>query len=228
MLARTSGWAPVVFNDALRTRRDAHTAGEKVSDTQVQPRVVTLAKSTPARRWLGGVAPVVLVAACRDARRAYRSWFDFLAGAGKGRKVGHPRFRSRKDNRAWIRLTRNGLGAAAGGVRVVKVGDVRLVWSRVLPSVPSSVTVIRVADGAVLRIVGGRGDCDATTPDPQRCRDRPWPDQAGGLVYRRGHRQPRAAAPRGAGAGPAAEGTGQGEGVEAGCQGGRSGCCPAP
>jgi putative transposase len=32
-------------------------------------------------------------------------------------------------------------------VRVAKVGDVRLVWSRALPSVPSSVTVIREADG---------------------------------------------------------------------------------
>src|SRR5664280_1033089 len=70
LLARTSGWAPVVLNDALRTSQDAHTAGEKISDTQVQPRVVTLAKTTAARQWLGGVAPVALVAACRDARRA--------------------------------------------------------------------------------------------------------------------------------------------------------------
>ena len=147
MLARTSGWARVVFNDAPRTRQDAHTAGEKVSDTQVQRRVVTLAKTTPARQWLGGVASVALVQACRDARRAYRSWFDSLAGAGKGAKVGHSRFRSRKDNRASIRLTRSGLGLTAGGVRVAKVGDVRLVWSRVLPSVPSSVTVIREGDG---------------------------------------------------------------------------------
>jgi putative transposase len=61
--------------------------------------------------------------------------------------VGHPRFRSRKDNRASIRLTRNGFGPATGGVQVAKVGDVRLVWSRVLPCVPSSVTVIRDADG---------------------------------------------------------------------------------
>jgi putative transposase len=30
---------------------------------------------------------------------------------------------------------------------VAKVGDVRVVWSRVLPSVPSSVTVIREGDG---------------------------------------------------------------------------------
>jgi putative transposase len=65
----------------------------------------------------------------------------------KGRKVGHPRFRSRKDNRQSIRLTRNGFGITAGGVRVARVGDVRLEWSRDLPSVPSSVTVIREADG---------------------------------------------------------------------------------
>src|SRR5665213_3136221 len=110
-------------------------------------RVVTLAKTTPARQWLGGVASVALVQACQDARRAYRNWFDSLSGARKGRKVGHPRFRSRKDNRAWIRLTRNGFSLTAGGVRVAKVGDVRLAWSRALPAVPSSVTVIREADG---------------------------------------------------------------------------------
>jgi hypothetical protein len=46
----------VVFNDALRARQDAHAAGEKISDTQVQRRVVTLAKITPARQWLGEVA----------------------------------------------------------------------------------------------------------------------------------------------------------------------------
>ena len=133
LLARTFGCARVVFNDALRARQDAHAAGERVSDTQVQRRVVTLAKTTPARQWLGGVASVALVQACQDARRACRNWFDSLSGARKGRKVGHPRFGSRKDHRAWIRLTRNGLGVTTGGVRVAKVGDVRLVWSRVLP-----------------------------------------------------------------------------------------------
>jgi putative transposase len=92
-LARAFGWAPVVFNDALSARQDAHAAGEKISDTQVQRRVVTLAKTTPARGWLGGVAPVALVQACQDARRACRNWFDSLSGARRDRKVGHPRFR---------------------------------------------------------------------------------------------------------------------------------------
>ena len=147
LLARAFGCARVVFNDALLARRDAYAAGEKISDTQVQRRVVTLAKTTPQRQWLGEVASVALVQACQDARRAYRNWFDSLSGKRKGRKVGHPRFRSRKDNRQSIRLTRNGFSVTTGGVRVAKVGDVRVVWSRVLPSVPSSVTVIREADG---------------------------------------------------------------------------------
>src|SRR5664280_2307728 len=146
LLARAFGGARVVFNDGLRARQDAHAAGEKISDTQVRRKVVTLAKTTPARQWLGEVASVVLVQACQDARRAYRNWFDSLSGARKGRKVGHPRFRSRKDNRAWIRLTRNGFAVTTGGVRVAKVGDVRLVWSRALPCRRAR-AVVREADG---------------------------------------------------------------------------------
>lgn len=146
-LARVFGCARVVYNDALRTRQNAHAAGEKVSDTEVQRRVITAAKLTEQRAWLAEVASVALVQACQDARRAYRNWFDSLSGKRRGRKVGHPRFRSRKDNRQSIRLTRNGFGVTARGVRIAKVGNVRLEWSRDLPSVPSSVTVIREADG---------------------------------------------------------------------------------
>lgn len=147
MLARTFGCARVVFNDALRAREDAYAVGEKLSDTEVQRRVVTLAKTTDERAWLSSVTSVALTQACQDARRAYRNWFDSLSGQRSGRKIGHPRFRSRKDNRQSIRLTRNGFKVTARGVRVAKVGDIRLEWSRDLPSVPSSVTVIREADG---------------------------------------------------------------------------------
>jgi putative transposase len=62
-LARVFGCARVVFNDCLRLREEAHAAGEKISDTEVQRRVVTLAKATPERAWLGEVASVALVQA---------------------------------------------------------------------------------------------------------------------------------------------------------------------
>jgi putative transposase len=113
----------------------------------VQRRAVTLAKAAAERAWLGEVASVALVQACQDARRAYRNWFDSLSGKRKGRKVGHPRFRSRKDHRQSARLTRNGFALHGDRLYVAKVGDLRVRWSRLLPSVPSSVTVIREADG---------------------------------------------------------------------------------
>nr|WP_277350763.1 RNA-guided endonuclease TnpB family protein [Rhodococcus sp. HNM0569] len=148
MLARSFGCARVVFNDALRARQDAYAAGVTFSDTDVQKRVVTGAKKTLERVWLSEVASVVLVQACQDARRAYRNWFDSMSGKRKGRKVGAPRYKSRKDNRQAIRLTRNGFGIRGNRkLYVAKVGELKVAWSRDLPSVPSSVTIIEDSAG---------------------------------------------------------------------------------
>jgi putative transposase len=136
----------VVYNDALAERHCAYQAGEWISDTEVQRRVITQAKRTPERAWLTEVASVALVQACQDARRAYRNWFDSLKGKRKGRRVGHPRCRT-KHGRQSIRLTRNGFAFHGTRLYVAKVGQVRVRWSRELPSVPSSVTVIREPDG---------------------------------------------------------------------------------
>jgi putative transposase len=146
MLARTFGCARVVYNDCLRVRDAAYAAGEKISDTEVQRRVITLARHTPERIWLGEVASVALVQACQDARRAYRNWFDSLSGKRKGRKAGHPAFRRRRQRQS-VRLTRNGFALHGERLYVAKVGDIPVEWSRDLPSVPSSVTVIMEADG---------------------------------------------------------------------------------
>ena len=145
-LARAFGCARVVYNDALIERQRAYQAGDNLSDTEVQRRVVTLAKSTPQRAWLAEVSSVVLVQACQDARRSYRNWFDSLSGKRKGRKVGHPRLRTRHSRQS-LRFTRNGFALHAHRLYLAKVGQVRVRWSRELPSVPSSVTVIRDPDG---------------------------------------------------------------------------------
>jgi putative transposase len=145
-LARAFGCARVVYNDYLRLRDECHARGEKISDTEVQRRVVTLAKRTPQRAWLSQVGSVVLVQACQDARRAYRNWHDSVSGQRKGRKVGHPVFR-RKHHCQSVRLTRNGFALSGQRLYVAKVGELRVRWSRGLPSVPSSVTVIGEPDG---------------------------------------------------------------------------------
>jgi putative transposase len=145
-LARAFGCARVVDNDALAERRRASLAGEKLSDTDLQRRVITQAKRTPERAWLTEVASVALVQACQDARRAHRNWVDSRSGKRNGRRVGRPRFRT-KHGRQSIRLTRNGFALRGTGLSVAKVGRVRVRWSRELPSMPSSVTVIQEPDG---------------------------------------------------------------------------------
>ncbi len=70
-----------------------------------------------------------------------------MSGKRKGRKVGYPRFR-KKSSRQSIRLTRNGFAIrGTGRVYLAKIGEVKVRWSRELPSEPNSVTVIREPDG---------------------------------------------------------------------------------
>jgi len=147
-IARVFGCCRVVFNDALRLRGEAYRAGLKLSDTEIQRRVTTLAKTTVERAWLTEVPSVALVQAANDARRAFRNYFDSRSGKRKSRAIGRPRMKSKKDCRQSFRLTRNGFRVRPNGrLFVAKVGELRVRWSRKLPSEPSSVTIIREPDG---------------------------------------------------------------------------------
>jgi putative transposase len=148
-LAKAFGCARVVFNDGLRAREDARAGGQRyVSDAELSRRL-TAAKRTPQRGWLGEVSAVVLQQALADLNTAYRNFFDSVAGKRRGRPVAPPRFRSKKDARQSIRFTRNARFAVtpAGRLRLPKIGDVAVRWSRELPSQPSSVTVTVDAAG---------------------------------------------------------------------------------
>ncbi|WP_156249760.1 RNA-guided endonuclease InsQ/TnpB family protein [Lentzea aerocolonigenes] len=149
-LARAFGCARVVFNDALRARRTAHEHGEPYpSDGELSKRVITLAKATPERAWLGEVSAVVLQQSLADLNTAYRNFFASVTGTRKGRKVAPPRLRSRKDNRQAIRFTRNARFTVLGNgrLRLPKIGDLPVRWSRQLPAEPSSVTIVKDAAG---------------------------------------------------------------------------------
>jgi putative transposase len=110
---------------------------------------LTAVKGTPERAWLGEVSAVVLQQALADLNGAYRNFFSSLTGKRKGPKVAPPRFRSRKDSRQSVRFTANARFKVLGNgqLRLPKIGDVPVRWSRALPSAPSSVTVIRDAAG---------------------------------------------------------------------------------
>jgi putative transposase len=148
-LARAFGCARVVFNDGLRARRAARAAGLPYLPDAELSRRVTAAKTTPERAWLGEVSAVVLQQALADLNTAYRNFFASCSGKRKGPKVSPPRFRSRKDNRQSIRFTANARFRVLGNgrLRLPKIGDVPVCWSRALPSDPSSVTVTVDATG---------------------------------------------------------------------------------
>jgi Helix-turn-helix domain len=148
-LARAFGCARVVFNDALAARRAARAAGEPYSPDAALSAALTASKQTPERAWLGEVSSVVLQQALADQNTAYRNFLASATGKRKGPKVAPPCFRSRKDRRQSVRFTANSRFRVLGDVRLrlPKIGDVEVRWSRALPAAPSSVTVVRDAAG---------------------------------------------------------------------------------
>ncbi|WP_344032814.1 RNA-guided endonuclease TnpB family protein [Streptomyces luteireticuli] len=149
-LARAFGCARVVFNDVVRAREAARAAGvpfPKVGELSTS--LITQAKQTEARSWLGEVSVVVLQQSLRDAEMAYKNFFASLKGERKGPRLGAPKLKSRKDARQSIRFTSNARWSItdSGRLNLPKIGAVKVKWSRTLPSAPTSVTVIQDAAG---------------------------------------------------------------------------------
>lgn len=152
-LARLFGCVRVVFNDVIAARNKARTEEAPYPKTAALSQALTRSKATPEREWLTEVSSIPLQQALADADRAYRNFFDSVTGKRRGRKVGAPRFKSRRDRRQAARFTRAAgfkvrqTTHGVGHLRLARIGDVRFNLSRELPSEPSSVTVIREADG---------------------------------------------------------------------------------
>jgi putative transposase len=149
-LAKAFGCARVVFNDAVRAREDARKAQQPFPKIgELSTRLITQAKQTTSRSWLGEVSAVVLQQSLRDVETAYRNFFASLKGTRKGPKIGPPRFKSRKDARQSIRFTANARWhlTDSGRLNLPKIGPVKVKWSRTLPATPTSVTVIKDAAG---------------------------------------------------------------------------------
>ncbi len=139
----------MVFNDAVAARDAARKDVQPYPTDAELSKALTAAKTTPERAWLSDVSAVVLQQALADTNTAYRNFFASITGAHRGRKVGAPRFRSRRDHRQSIRFTRNARFAITEGrkLRLPKIGEVKVAWSRELPADPSSVTIIMDAAG---------------------------------------------------------------------------------
>ncbi|WP_211116396.1 RNA-guided endonuclease InsQ/TnpB family protein [Glycomyces buryatensis] len=148
MLARTFGCCRTVWNDALRIFQDAYKAGEERPVFGAVTTAVTVsAKRTVERAWLGEVSCVPLQQSMRQLYSAFGSFFNSMSGKRKGPKVCPPRFK-RRSGRQSAEFTRRGFVLRGNGrLYLAKIGEVKVAWSRELPSEPSSVTVIKEATG---------------------------------------------------------------------------------
>ncbi len=148
MLARTFGCVRTVYNDALAIFQHAWREGlARPSMGTVAKQVTTDAKRTPERAWLAEVSAVPLQQALRDLATAYANFFASLTGKRAGPRMGPPRFKKRTARQS-ARSNRNAFSVAANGrLYVAKVGQVKVAWSRELPSEPSSVTIVKTPTG---------------------------------------------------------------------------------
>jgi putative transposase len=138
-LAQLFGCVRVVWNDALAICRQS----EKLpSNNDLQKLVITQAKKTVEREWLSEVSNVPLQQSVADLGVAYKNFFDSLKGKRKGKKVGKPKFK-KKINQQSARFRIGGFSIKGDEVYLAKIGNVKPIWSRELPSAPTSVTVIK-------------------------------------------------------------------------------------
>jgi putative transposase len=114
---------------------------ERISYPETDKRLTAL-KQQEETSFLSEVSSVPLKQGLRHLDKAYTAFFR---GNAK-----FPRFKSRK-HRQSVTYTKQGFSAKGAGTPVVKLAKqsepLAIVWSRPLPSEPSSLTVIQEADG---------------------------------------------------------------------------------
>jgi putative transposase len=146
-LSRLFGCTRVVWNDALAFCQQMWNQGIKYpGSSELMKQFITQAKTNPLRVWLGEVSNIPLQQSIRDLDVAFRNFWNSITGKRKGAKVKPPRFKKRHSRQS-AKFTTGGFSLKGEKVYFAKIGKVKTVWSRLLPSVPSSATVIKDAAG---------------------------------------------------------------------------------
>ena len=145
LLAQLFGCVRVVWNDALYFCKKLYEETKTYKNYGfLCKEILTKAKKTEKREWLGSVSSVPLQQSLKDLDLAFKNFFDSCSGKRKGAKVSLPKFKKRKSAQS-ARFNSNAFKLKESKVYLAKIGDLKVVWSRPLPSVPTSVTVIKDA-----------------------------------------------------------------------------------
>ena len=145
-LEKVFGCCRVVWNDALALVKAIPRGQKWPSSYDLLKICITEAKKREDRKWLSEVSNIPLQQTLRDLGVAFKNYFDSKLGKRKGDPVGFPHFK-KKLHRQSVRFTKNGFKIQGNKVYISKIGKIKIVWSRPLPSEPSSVTVIKERSG---------------------------------------------------------------------------------
>jgi putative transposase len=137
-LAQLFGCVRVVWNDALAICKQAL----KLPGYNKLSALLTQSKKNEDREWLKSVSSVPLQQSIRNLDVAYRNFFNSRNGKRKGGKIGSPNFK-KKTKQQSAEFTKAAFSIKDGKIYLAKIGDLKPIWSRELPSEPSSVTVIK-------------------------------------------------------------------------------------
>ena len=135
------GCGRVVWNDAWWLYKNAE-RNNLGRPKKISSLVITQAKKTEERAWLSEVSSVVLQQSLRDLEQAWKNYFDSKSGKRKGKEVGKPKPK-KKHGKQVIRFASNAFSVHSQSVYLAKIGHVKVVFSRPLPSKASSVTIIK-------------------------------------------------------------------------------------
>ncbi|MGK7958938.1 RNA-guided endonuclease InsQ/TnpB family protein [Crocosphaera sp.] len=141
-LAQLFGCCRVVFNDGLAYCQETYKNGGKYEGINTLSKRLTVAKKTEERCWLANVSAVPLQQSLRDLHQSFKKFFDSCKGKRKGARIKPPKFKKRKSKQS-AKFTDNGFKINQHNVYLAKIGNLKIIWSRELPSKPSSVTVIK-------------------------------------------------------------------------------------
>lgn len=137
-LEREAGMARWVWNQCVATDRDVRAAGERSPSGYDMKRLHTGWRGEHA--WLAEGSSVVQQETVLDWGRARKASFTV-----KGRRA--PQFKAKHRTLPSLQYTRRGFTIRDGRLRLANGIVIPVVWSRDLPSVPTSVRVYRDAAG---------------------------------------------------------------------------------
>ena len=138
-LNKVFGCCRYVYNWALSERTKAFKDGKRMNYNQSSAALTKLKKDSE-HIWLNEVSCVPVQQSLRHLQTAFVNFFE--------KRTGYPSFK-KKSHRQGAEFTRSAFKYDSGNCNLVisKIGRIKIKWSRVLPSYPTTVTIIKNPSG---------------------------------------------------------------------------------